>query len=194
MKNKKMVSILIIIVFIFVFIVGLSLRKTSYKVDYIATLNGEIIPLNEYKIYLREQIIIFENIGGTDIWKTDFDGIPATEFAKQNALDSIVLVKITNKQAPDLNLYLTDEDKQDALINAEMLYQSLSIDERENTDFNTIITIMEESILKEKVSSELTRNYNVEERSIIFDEIYADWLQDIIIEKNAEVWDSISIY
>lgn len=194
MKNKKIISILIIAISVLVVVVGLALRHTSYETDYIATLNGEAIPLNEYKVYLREQIIIFEHIGGTDIWKADFDGIPATEVAKQNALDSIVLVKVTNKQALSLNVQLTDEDKQDALINAETLYESLSIEEREHTDFNTVLTIMEESILKEKVSTELTQNYNLEERSMIFDEIYEIWLQDINIEKNAEIWDSIVIY
>lgn len=195
MKNKKIIFMLIPLFALMLFFGVFNREQEVQEFDYIATLNGVRIPLSEYKVYLREVVINFEYIGGgSHIWKTTIDGISTQVFAKQNALDSIIFIKLTNSYADNIGVYLTYEDKQEALARAEELFDSFTLEEMERIDFYVVVTVMEENILQERVFEEVTRNYALqEERVAVFDHIYSLWLQDAIIEKNIEVWDSIVI-
>jgi len=92
LKNKKLIIfgslITSIVALLAVVIIGDFFRTEAYvpSFPYIATLNGIPIPLDEYKIYLREEVLSFEFTGGPLIWRTDFSGVPASEVAKNNAL------------------------------------------------------------------------------------------------------------
>lgn len=187
-------------IFISVFILGIliigmylySKTETGDHMKYVATFNGTKISLEEYYVYLRTQIINFENIAGTtDIWKTDLNGMPLQEVAKQNALDSIVSVKVVIKQASNFGIYLTEEDIEQALINAEALYKTFTPKEKEKIQFDTVINVIKDGILADKIFEELTSSYDSEEE--MFKHISRLWLQDVEVEKNSEVWDSIVI-
>ena len=195
MKNKKIVFILIPLFVLIVFFLNFNRQEEAQEFYYIATLNGIRIPLSEYKLYLREQIISFESIGGgTYIWKTNFDGIPAQVVAKQRALDAIIFVKLIIEYADIIGVYLTPEDKKEAVLNAEILFDSFTPQERQDIDFYVVVNTMKEMILQTKVFDEITRNYTLEEeRAEVFHHIYELWLQDAEIEKNIQVWDSIII-
>jgi len=191
--NKKIIFILIPIIVFAVFSINFS-PEPKEEFYYIATLNGVRIPLDEYKLYLREQIITFESIGGQDIWKTTLDGVSSQVLAKQNALDSIIFVKLTLEYANNVGVYLTEENRAKALLNAQALLDSFTPEEAIHVDFDVIVNVMEESILQDRIFAQLTRNYASLEESIeVFNHIYSLWLQDAVIEKNVQVWDSIVI-
>ena len=65
---------------------------------------------DEFLLYLYEQENIFEDIGGIDIWDTNFDGIPARDVAKNNAVNSIIVLKTSVYQAKNLNIALNNND------------------------------------------------------------------------------------
>lgn len=190
---KKLIFILISVIVLAVFLIDFD-PEPAEEFYYIATLDGVRIPLDEYKLYLREQIITFEAIGGQDIWKTTLDGVSSQVLAKQNALDSIIFVKLTLSYADNVGVHLTEENRSEALLNAQTLFDSFSPEEAAQVDFGVIVNVMEESILQERVFEELTSNYASLEESIeVFNHIYDLWLQEAVIEKNVQIWDSIVI-
>ena len=78
--------------------------------DYVAEIGGTKISRGEFMVYLIEQKKNFEEQGGSDIWGADFDGVSAIEVAKQNALDSITMVKSAVKQTDSLGIKLDEKD------------------------------------------------------------------------------------
>ena len=81
---------------------ALALSGCSGKTDggsYVVSIDGSQVSVNEYMIYLRETVKSFEAIGGEDIWETDFDGRNAFDVARENAMNSLVMVKLSVAQA-----------------------------------------------------------------------------------------------
>ena len=92
--------------------------------SWIISVNGNKIDKGEYIVYLYEQIKMFEETGGSDIWGVDFDGVSATEVAKQNAANSLLRVKLAVQEAPSLGVS-TQVDESKVESDAAALYESV---------------------------------------------------------------------
>ncbi len=132
---------------------------------YVVKIGNDKISRGEYMVYLKEQKKNFEQQGGTDIWQADFDGVSAEEVAKQNAVNSILMVKTAVKEAPSLNIAITDEDK--ALIEeqTDSLMSEFTAEELGSLelDRDKIYSIMEEGVIQQKVYGYVTDSYVVNE-------------------------------
>lgn len=158
---------------------------------YVATLNDIPILLTHYKVYLRTTALHFENIAGENIWQTSWDGVSTTEIAKNQALESIIFVMLTNSMAP--HIYLYEQDRELARTQAYEMFTTFTAEEQINFNIETIISVREDIINHEKVQEYLTQNYHQNVREMVFNEIFNNWRRDATIEINAEVWDSISL-
>ena len=103
MKNK----IVLIIIFSLI-IIGLAafaiFSLKGFNDGYAIKIGDDIkVSPGEYMVYLYEQKKHFEETGGADIWETDIDGVLAEDLAKQNAIDTVIDVKVATCQADKLD-------------------------------------------------------------------------------------------
>lgn len=131
--------------------------------DYVAEIGNTKISRGEFMVYLIEQKKNFEEQGGSDIWEADFDGVSAIEVAKQNALDSITMVKSAVKQTDSLVIKLDEKDISDIDNQTKSLMSEFSSEELTelSLDYDKIHSILEESALQSKVYDYVTSNYVV---------------------------------
>ena len=131
--------------------------------DYVAEIGNTKISRGEFMVYLIEQKKNFEEQGGSDIWEADFDGVSAIEVAKQNALDSITMVKSAVKQTGSLGIKLDEKDISDIDNQTKSLMSEFSSEELTelSLDYDKIHSILEESALQSKVYDYVTSNYVV---------------------------------
>ena len=131
--------------------------------DYVAEIGNTKISRGEFMDYLIEQKKNFEEQGGSDIWEADFDGVSAIEVAKQNALDSITMVKSAVKQTDSLGIKLDEKDISDIDNQTKSLMSEFSSEELTelSLDYDKIPSILEESALQSKVYDYVTSNYVV---------------------------------
>ena len=131
--------------------------------DYVAEIGNTKISRGEFMVYLIEQKKNFEEQGGSDIWEADFDGVSAIEVAKQNALDSITMVKSAVKQTDSLGIKLDEKDISDIDNQTKSLMSEFSSEELTelSLDYDKINSILEESALQSKVYDYVTSNYVV---------------------------------
>lgn len=131
--------------------------------DYVAEIGNTKISRGEFMVYLIEQKKNFEEQGGSDIWGADFDGVSAIEVAKQNALDSITMVKSAVKQTDSLGIKLDEKDISDIDNQTKSLMSEFSSEELTelSLDYDKIHSILEESALQSKVYDYVTSNYVV---------------------------------
>lgn len=131
--------------------------------DYVAEIGNTKISRGEFMVYLIEQKKNFEEQGGSDIWGADFDGVSAIEVAKQNALDSITMVKSAVKQTDSLGIKLDEKDISDVDNQTKNLMSEFSSEELNelSLDYDKIHSILEESALQGKVYNYVTSNYVV---------------------------------
>ncbi len=155
---------------------------------YVAKIGKYKVSAGEYVIYLHEQKKLFEEIGGADIWKSDFDGELPENVAKQNALNSIALVKTVCANAYRFSVALNEEEAADAREWAEAFMDELNPDvsKKYNIDKDLLISIKKDSDLYEKVLSHVGSEQ-------LLNEDYAQWSKTVVIEKNYNVWDTIGI-
>ena len=131
--------------------------------DYVAEIGNTKISRGGFMVYLIEQKKNFEEQGGSDIWEADFDGVSAIEVAKQNALDSITMVKSAVKQTDSLGIKLDEKDISDIDNQTKSLMSEFSSEELTelSLDYDKIHSILEESALQSKVYDYVTSNYVV---------------------------------
>lgn len=157
------------------------------SVEYIVNIAGEKISVEEYNIYLYEQRKLFEERVGSDIWDMTFDGSPAEHVARQNAMESLIHVKISVLQARKLGIYLTYEDSLRAIEEAHILMEEMyhyfgysRFPER------TVITVMEDMILFDRLYEYIT--YGVENGSDVFEEHHLKWRANTYVNINESVF------
>lgn len=156
-----------IIVFLILFLITVSGCLNRNQNDYIATVEGEKISLEEFKVYLYIAQQEFEKLGDEDIWDTSFEaGLTAEEAAKERALDSLVHVKISTKQAKRLNISLTEEQKEQAKLDASSFLNSLTDSQLQNISIteDNMLKIMEEKAIYKEVYEEVTKNFEISEK------------------------------
>ncbi|MCL1936530.1 MAG: hypothetical protein FWF57_09195 [Defluviitaleaceae bacterium] len=195
---KKIISIssILILVVLITFALLHFFEKQNIEqndIEYIVTINGIRIPIDYYKLYLRTNIYHFENIGvetGEDVWRISVSGISAYETAKNHALESIILVSLTNMQA---NIELNESQIEMARIEAQNIFDSFNNSEKEIFSFETVLDVKKNIILYNATKEYLTRNYIENERDEIFNNMFRVWRENAVIERNIYVWNSIDV-
>lgn len=156
--------------------------------NYVIKINNDKIGINEFLVYLFEQKKMFEQKGGDDIWETDFDGLKAEDVAKQNAINSIVLVKTAVKQAKELKIELTKEEINSAKEESQILYDEMKQFYGEDFDItkSEIDKIIIESSIQQKMFDFITNGFEISKTDFesYFNEYY---------EKNKKQIKKISI-
>ncbi len=133
--------------------------------NYVLTINGSKISKGEYMVYLYEQKKSFEERGGADIWEADFDGTSAQDVAKQNAINSLTLVKAAVAQADNLKIKLDDTDKAQIASESAALYNDMGEAKTKQLGIteSDIKKIIEESHIQQKVYDLVTNGFEVNE-------------------------------
>lgn len=150
---------------IIILILALILTGCFNSNNYIVKIGNDKISRGEYLVYLMEQKKSFEAQGGSDIWEADFDGVSAEEVAKQNAVNTLVMVKTAVKQTKELGITLNEDDKKNVETQTEELLNDFKSSDLENLDLNKdkIYKIMEEVALQQKVYAYVTDSYTINE-------------------------------
>jgi foldase protein PrsA len=177
--------------FILIFAAVLALGACSKgSDDYVLTINGTRVSKGEYMVYLYEQKKSFEERGGEDIWEVDFDGTSAQEVAKQNAVNSITLVKAALAQADDLEINLTDADEKEIDEQSKTLFEDMGEQKTAalNISEDDIRKIVRESFIQQRVYDLVTDGFvvNEDDFNTYFDEHYDSEISrynDITIEQ-----------
>lgn len=173
---KRRLSLFVIILEI-IFLTLFSGCSTQQQTA-VAMIDGEKISEAEFNIYLIEAKQMFEEIGGDDIWETDFEGKTAEEVAKESALNSIFYIKISAKAAKNMNISLTKEEKEQALKEAQNSMKALTEQELEemNLTEDIFIRVMEEKILRNKLYESITGNFELSEKD--FESYYVEYMEE----------------
>lgn len=126
------------------------------------TINKENCSIEEYMVYFDEVKRNFEEIGGKDIWETDFDGRSAVTVAKESALNSMIAIKVSAQKAQDLNITLTQEEHQKALSDAKLTIEAYA--HKPTTAYKEAVEkIMLEKSLYSKVREAVVKDYVISE-------------------------------
>ena len=158
-----MKNLILGVVLAVLFLSGCSRSESSNSSDAAFTINDEAIPVSEFNIYLYETQQSFEQLGGTDIWETDFDGRTAESVAKDNTFNTVVMVKITAQKAAETGLSIDDETKEKIRDEAEEIYSgySDSIKNEIGADEQMYYDVMYENALYNIVYEDTVKNYSV---------------------------------
>lgn len=176
---------------IIIFILALMLVGCASS-DYVIKIGNDKISRGEYLVYLMEQKKSFEQQGGSDIWEADFDGVSAEEVAKQNAVNSLIMVKTAVKQTGELGITLTDADKKNVEVQTDELLKDFSEDDLNNLELTRekIYKIMEEVALQQKVYAYVTDSYTVNESEFkeYLNQYYEEHKSDFTTYKIKEIF------
>ena len=175
-----------------------SQSKTDIKqedtTEYAFSIGETDVSKEEFNIYLYETQKSFEQLGGTDIWETDFDGRTAESVAIDNTLNSIQLVKFAVEEAEKRGVTLDDSMKNQAEERAEEMYDGLSDDIRSKIGaaYKTNVDSTE------PVNDDAVKDYGLEYYTDVmkqdyFNSEYNKWLSSNAVDKNDEVWNTIAL-
>ncbi len=132
-------------------------QNTGLKSDSLMTIGTEEISKDEYLVYLNEAVKNFEEIGGPDIWDTDFDGKSAFDTAKANALSSLKMVKLTVMRSERNGVSLNEEE----ILSSEKEAQSYFEQYDGFVSLDVIKQVMEEKALYNKTKEKILSEYTV---------------------------------
>ena len=168
-KSKKYYRyrnyILIFSLILFICMGSIYLFKYLNKdTNYVLKINNEYICKEEFLLYLNQQQRIFEEIGGVDIWYTDFDGIPAKDVAKNNAVNSIIFLKAVVYEAEKLGISLTKEEIEICKEEALMLQENIKTEDNLDISLDICEKFEKEKMIEEKVYEYITDTFVVDEK------------------------------
>ena len=152
------------------------------SVDFAIRFNDEYtVSEEEYRVYLHETQESFAELGGEDIWETDFDGKTAEEVTAENTFAAIEMVKVSCLKAEKLGITLDEEDILTAHREADRLYNNLDEEEKAKigADEDLYRKVMEDNVLYTKVFDEVVKDYVVNDED--FESYYAENRDDILL-------------
>jgi len=146
--------------FFMIFATGCSQSAQS---ETILTINDRKISKPEFMVYLYETAAQFNSIGGEDIWETEFDGKTAEDLVKERTLESIQNVVLTEEQAKQYDISLSEDEKSLAKTEAKKQFDALSKDKKEKNGITlkTVEAILEDTLLYHKVFDEVTKDFQL---------------------------------
>lgn len=162
-KYKKYSLIFLVILFIFVSFMYL-FKYLNRNTNYVLKINNEYIKKEEFLLYLDEQERIFEEIGGIDIWHTDFDGMSAKDVAKNNTINSIILLKSIVYEFKKLGLKLTPQEKEKYKKEAILLQEKFEKEKNIIIPLDICEKFEIERIIEEKMYDYITNTFVVNEK------------------------------
>lgn len=160
MHGKIWMRILFFFVSVTLLFSGCSTDSNSSA--YAVKINEEAISKEEFLLYLYETQKNFESIGGgTDIWETDFEGKTAEEVAKESALNTLKMVKISLIKSRELAITLTEDEKKKAQEEAASLWEAMTEQERSiiGLSMKQIERIMEEKAVYSRVYQKTIQDF-----------------------------------
>ena len=118
-----------------------------------------------YNLYLYEATRDFNEIGGNDIWETDFDGQSAEDVVKERAFTTMLHIKVTADKASKYKVSLSEEDKAVAQMRGEAELASMTEEQKNIVSLSEadVYKIMEDTLLYQKVIESVTKDYQVSE-------------------------------
>lgn len=159
----KKLKFILAVLLCFSLFVGCS--KQIDREDTIATVGGKAISKSEYMLYLYEATRDFNEIGGNDIWETDFDGQSAEDVVKERAFTTMLHIKVTADKASKYKVSLSEEDKAVAQMRGEAELASMTEEQKNIVSLSEadVYKIMEDTLLYQKVIESVTKDYQVSE-------------------------------
>lgn len=192
-NTKKVINKLFVCLLIVCFLIGSSgCFRIGGKKNYekpIVIINDINVPKEEMMLYILQIKTEFEQLGGEDVWGIeDFSGgKTANEVARQGALENLIKVKLLVKNSEDMNITITEEEKEETIKKAKLYYNDIDkeyIEEYGIKEEFVINTFLEYQLANE-VTNKITNNYNPTEEEIqgkmMTNEDYAK-----LVGKNAE--------
>ncbi|GEM_PF-476916 len=155
--------------------------------NWIISLNGNKIDKSEYMVYLYEQVKVFEETGGSDIWDIDFDGVSAQDVAKQNAAKSLLRAKLAVQEAPNLGLSATPDEAQ-VESEGQALYDEITSDTLHRIDLEGVTpdickNIIRDGLVQNSVFEAVTGSYEIN-RQEFEDYLKEEYNKNISLYKN----------
>ncbi len=159
----KKLKFILAVLLCFSLFVGCS--KQIDREDMIATVGGKAISKSEYMLYLYEATRDFNEIGGNDIWETDFDGQSAEDVVKERAFTTMLHIKVTADKANRYKVSLSEEDKAVAQMKGEAELATMTEEQKNAVSLSAeeVYKIMEDTLLYQKVIEAVTKDYQVSE-------------------------------
>lgn len=168
-----------IVILVLIFFIGAiyCFKYFNRNTDYVLKINKEYINKDEFLLYLNEQQRIFEEVGGVDIWETDFDGISAKDVAKNNTINSIVFLKSVVYNAEKLGIYLTQDEINYCRQEAKILQENINyINQDVQISLDICEKFIRESIIEEKVYNYITDSFIVDEKD--FEKYFDNYIKN----------------
>lgn len=131
----------------------------------------ELMRINEDSTYLPEMLLYltniqnaYEKVYGPDIWLQTFEGESLEKKVKDMVLAKVAQVKVMKLMAKEYNLFLSDDEKEEAYRKADNYYLSLNTKEREliGVSEDDVRAIYEEYALSDKVYEYVIKDINPE--------------------------------
>lgn len=159
----KKLKFILAVLLCFSLFVGCS--KQIDRENMIATVGGKAISKSEYMLYLYEATRDFNEIGGNDIWETDFDGQSAEDVVKERAFTTMLHIKVTADKANRYKVSLSEEDKAVAQMKGEAELATMTEEQKNAVSLSAeeVYKIMEDTLLYQKVIEAVTKDYQVSE-------------------------------
>lgn len=184
---------IILALFIAVVLSGCGTAEKEEDAGWAVRINDQTVSKEEFNIYLYETQKSFENLGGEDIWETDFDGRSAETVAKDNTLSTLTFVKLTVERAENMGVEMTDDDRALARAEAEKMYDELTDTAKDaiGADEELYYNVMLENMLYGKVYEETVRDYVVSEED--FENYYNTYKEELFNQYRQNVDNSEDI-
>ncbi|MDR1067307.1 MAG: hypothetical protein LBL35_07770 [Clostridiales bacterium] len=157
---------------------GWTIFLSNARADWVVRVGDASVSAPEYLVYLYEQKVLFEDVGGEDIWDTDFDGETPEEVAKRNALRRVETVKKTAAYCVETDVSLSEERKLEADESATELFADMprSLKDEGGVTVDIVKKVAEDMGLYEMTYEFVTKNYILNERD--FESYFSDYIEN----------------
>ena len=165
-KNKKVLASVALSLVMMLGVVGCGKSTNA-----VATINGNSLSEDTYKAYLFSVKMEMEQGFGPAIWEMEIEGDSMENMAKERALESAIAMSVTSQKAKEMNLKLSQEDKDEAKsIAANYVGQLKDALSEEGITENTIREMMEDILLSQKVLEELADKFTPSQDAQVYEE------------------------
>ena len=155
-------------------------EKETGADSYVVRINDTEVSKEEFNIYFYETQKGFEEIGGEDIWETDFDGRSAIEVAKDNTLNTLIYIKTAVDKAEKAGIEISEEERIAAGEAAVAIFRSLdeTAKKKIGASLDDYMSVLEENALYNAVYNDAVKDYTVSDAE--YESYYTSYSEEII--------------